>query len=140
MHSNCCVTKWFGSICCSTDFAQSENKVIPEIQVESTELTASYYKEYLGFRIIKKQKKDSKYVVLVEKNLNFVWLTPLKTSNKQPKNQYLFLNTQNIEADYNSLRDKVRLISKISSATSSSRSFTIQDCNGINIVYQQILN
>lgn len=139
--STCCVSNWLNNIACPLHFTQHESKNIPEVLVESPELTASYYKEYLGFRIIKKQNRENKSFYLLENRLNFIWLAPFKKKHEQiNKPQQIIVNTHNIESEYNYLKGKTKLVKPLTLGVKGERTFAIKDCNGIDIVYQQTFN
>jgi hypothetical protein len=115
------------------------DKKIPIIWVESPKLTSSYYKEYLGFRIITGKKNNQGMDILVKKQSNLIWIKQL-TIEKQKnieiyQTQKIIIFLSNFESEYNNLLQMVKLIKPIDNLINKNTSFTIKDCNGIDIVY-----
>lgn len=124
-----CIHKWFSHLINGNN--SNENSfVIPTIWVDSPELTASYYKNYLGFsKIISCPIKG---FILLKNNKNWLLVKPI-LSNFANKNQRLKFYSKNIEEDYTLVYDKVRVIK--TNKIKSIEKFTIKDCNGIEIEY-----
>ncbi len=123
------IPKWLSYISCSNCMAKHSGWIIPTIWVESTNLTASYYKEYLGFKIILKNPIKRNCPILIIKNRNVVLIKAINSHN-QKKNQRLTLNLRRIDIEYLLLRRKVWVVSPM-----INNYFLVKDCNGIEIVY-----
>lgn len=124
-----CIHKWFNHLIIFNNL-NSKSFVIPTIWVDSPELTASYYKNYLGFtRIISCPIKGS---ILLKNDKNWLLVKPI-LNNFVGENQRLKLYSKNLKDDYFLVYDKVRVIRPYSSESISN--FTIKDCNGIEIEY-----
>jgi hypothetical protein len=105
---------------------------IPTILVESPSLTASYYKEYLGFKIVYRNsfKRNGSIMILKESNLVLIKANDI---NKRNDSQRLILYLRRIDLEYNHLCKKVRFVKQNNSK--SKENFIIKDCNGIEIAY-----
>ena len=123
-----CIQKWFSQLMKSN----SSNKgfVFPTIWVDSPELTASYYKNYLGFcRIISCPIKGT---ILLKNDKNWLLVKPI-LNNFVSENQRVKLYSKNIKDEYSFVYEKVRIVRPYSAE--SIGKFTIKDCNGIEIEY-----
>ncbi len=124
-----CIHKWFSHLI-SCNNSNKKGIVIPTIWVDSPELTASYYQNYLGFsRIISCPIKGT---ILLKNDKNWLLVKPI-LKNFVSENQRLKLYSKNLEEDYSLVYDKVRVIQPYK--LKSIEKFTIKDCNGIEIEY-----
>ena len=105
---------------------------IPIICVESPILTASYYKEYLGFGIIYRSPMNRNSSVLIKKNSNWVLIKPID-SKKPICNQKLVLYSHRIDKEYSQLCNKVLVVKPFNSDLKEK--FLIKDCNGMEIAF-----
>ncbi|HCT30990.1 MAG TPA: hypothetical protein DIW31_09715 [Bacteroidales bacterium] len=102
----------------------------PTIWVDSPELTASYYKSYLGFNhIIACPLKSS---ILLKKDKNWLLIKP-NAKNRQNVNQKITICSNNLKLDYSLVFDKVRVVKPYTPELIEK--FSIKDCNGIEIEY-----
>jgi hypothetical protein len=124
-----CIHEWFSKLM-NNKSAMEKGFVIPTIWVDSPELTASYYKSYLGFnKLISCPLKGS---VLLKKRNNWLLVKP-NITNFEGKRQTLKFYSKDIKEDYSLICDKVRIV--IPYTAKSFEKFTIKDCNGIEIEY-----
>ncbi len=132
------ITKWFEDIPCPLRFVNFIREDFPQIEVESPELTASYYKEYLGFKAFKKNIVSEGEYFIFNRN-NIIKLISKENSrtktSKTNNNQCFFIYSKDIESDYQILKEKTWILEHISLSKDGQKTFTIKDCNGINLVY-----
>jgi hypothetical protein len=126
------LTNWMFGLHNSVSPKQDQDKSIPVIRVESPRLTTSYYKEYLGFKVVVKYPVLSKNEFLVQKNNNLIWIKPIGNSNISPIKK-LTIYTRNIDKEYNKLFSKVRILTP--NNKNLTNSFSIIDCNGMEIEF-----
>ncbi|MHC1704450.1 MAG: VOC family protein [Tenuifilaceae bacterium] len=132
------IAKWFEDIPCPRRLVNFIREDFPQIEVESPELTASYYKEYLGFKAFKKSIiSEGEYFILNGNNI--IKLISKENSNtkksKTNNNQYFNIYSKDIESDYQILKEKTWILEPLSLSKDGEKTFTIKDCNGINLVY-----
>ncbi|NOU18684.1 MAG: hypothetical protein HOO91_14095 [Bacteroidales bacterium] len=117
------------------------DKKIPIIWVESSKLTSSYYKEYLGFRIITWKYNHQGMDILLKKQNNLIWIKQLDIEKQKSiriyQTQKITIFLSNFESEYNNLSQRVKLIKPIDKLKNKNTTFTIRECNGIDIVYTQ---
>lgn len=110
---------------------------VPIVWVESANLTASYYKEYLGFTKLFKDPFKKDQTILLWKESNLIWV---KSKNvigySEKRDQRVIIQTSNIEKEYSILVKKVRIAKPMLSFNRNIKTFSIFDCNGIEIVYR----
>ncbi len=124
-----CIHKWVSKMIKGSRSIETSLS-IPTIWVDSPELTASYYKNYLGFSwLISCPLKGS---ILLKNDKNWLLIKPT-LNNFEHENQHLKLISKNIKEDYSLVYDKVRVIRPYS--LKSIEKFIIIDCNGIEIEY-----
>lgn len=129
MEAHGCIHKWLSHFM-KGNTSNVKSFVVPTIWVDSPELTASYYKNYLGFiRIISCPIKGS---ILLKNDKNWLLVKPI-LNNFVSENQRLKLYSKNVKEDYSLVFDKVRIV--IPYSAESIEKFTIKDCNGIEIEY-----
>lgn len=124
-----CIHEWYSKLM-NNKCAMEKGIVIPTIWVDSPELTASYYKSYLGFN--KLMSCPLKGSVLLKKRSNWLLVKP-NFANLKKENQTLRFYSKDLKEDYSLICDKVRIITPYN--TKSFEKFTIKDCNGIEIEY-----
>lgn len=134
------LSKWLFNIPCPIWPMIETGFNIPTIWVDSPKLTASYYKEYLGFKVIRNPFIRRRSLLLYRKKS---WILVKTTDcfdyqNSINKNRYqkITLHTLKIDLEYSSLVDKVWIVKPMSTLNSNGKNFTIKDCNGIEIVYE----
>lgn len=115
------------------------NKRFQTIWVESPNLTASYYREYLGFWVILRKGNHQKMVILLYRQGNWIWLKAIEF-NKHIKTDYcqtqrITIHTRNIETEYTKLSEKARFVKPIDHKNNEKKWFAIKDCNGNEIIY-----
>lgn len=110
------------------------DKKIPIIWVESPRLTSSYYKEYLGFRILTWKNNQKGMDILLKKQNNLIWIKQLDKSLVTKQIQKITIFLSNIESEYSNLSQRVRLVKPIDKLNNKNTFFTVRDCNGIDIV------
>ncbi len=135
------ICRWLYKLVSQLSFLHVIGKKNQIIWVESPKLTSSYYREYLGFRIITWKKNNQGVDILLKKQSNLIWIKQL-TIEKQKiieiyQTQKIIIFLSNFEFEYNNLLQMVRLIKPIGNLKNKNTSFTIRDCNGIDIVYAQ---
>lgn len=110
---------------------------IPTIHAECTALTASYYKEYLGFKQVKQQASQCGTTYLLKDHENYLWLSPLEDhiDSQIVSSQRVYLLSSRIELDFAELREKVRVLQPLNANGSGRKTFTIIDCNGVELTY-----
>lgn len=124
-----CIHRWFSHLM-QGNTSNVKGFVVPTIWVDSPELTASYYKNYLGFsRIISCPIKG---IILLKNDKNWLLVKPI-LNNFVSEDQHVKLYTRKIKDDYSLVYDKVRIVRPYSAE--SIEKFTIKDCNGIEIEY-----
>ena len=123
------IRKWLSYISFPNCVVKHNGCSIPTIWVESTNLTASYYKGYLGFKIILRNPMKRNCPILIIKNLNMVLIKPIDT-NKPINNQRLTLYLRRIDIEYSQLSRRVWVVKPM-----INNDFLVKDCNGIEIVY-----
>ncbi len=119
----------FPLTCCPNDGIKHVAISIPTIWVESPRLTAAYYREYLGFKIILRNPFIRNSTILIYKNRNLVRIKAID-SHKPINSQRLTLYLQRIDIEYSQLCKKVWVIRPL-----INNDFLVKDCNGIVIVY-----
>ena len=130
MEASISFNKWLVHILRSKEGTALGGCNFPTIWVDSPELTASYYKSYLGFsRLISCPLKGS---ILLKNNKNWLLVKP-NMSNFESKTQRIKFFSRNLKEDYSLIYDKVRVVRPYSAK--SIEKFTIKDCNGIEIEY-----
>jgi len=125
-------SKWLSYLVCHTSTPKHHNNFIQTIWVESAHLTTSYYKEYLGFRIILRNPLKRNSQVLIKKGSNWVLIRPFD-SNKPVYSQRINLYSHRVDLDYARLYSKVWV--KKPFRSDSNQNLVVEDCNGIEIVY-----
>lgn len=129
MEVNGCIHKWFSHLM-QGNTSNVKSFVVPTIWVDSPDLTASYYQNYLGFsRLI---SCPFNAAILLKNDKNWLLIKPI-LSNFVHEDQRLKFFSRNIKEDYSLIYDKVRVIRPYTS--NSIEKFTIKDCNGIEIEY-----
>ncbi len=135
------ICRWLCKLLCPKSFLHAMDKKIPIIWVESPKLTSSYYKEYLGFRIIIWKNNHQGMDILLKKQNNLIWIKQLDIEKLKCigiyQTQKITIFLSNFESEYNNLLQRVRLVKPIDKLKNKNTSFTIKDCNGIDIVYAQ---
>jgi len=133
------IFRWLYNLLCPLSFLHVMDKKIQIIWVESPKLTSSYYKEYLGFKIITWRKNNHGMDILLKKQSNLIWIKQLDIEKQKIieifQTQKITIFLSNFESEYNNLLQMVKLIKPIDNFKIKNTSFTIQDCNGIDIVY-----
>lgn len=132
METSVYIPKWLSLVCCQNSAADLNSNSIQTIWVESTFLTASYYKEYLGFRIVFRNPLKRNSQILLKKNRNWVFVRAIDP-NKPMNNQRLNLHLHQVDKEYSLLCNKVWIVKPFH--FKSKEKFIIKDCNGIKIVY-----
>lgn len=107
--------------------------LIPTIWVESNILTASYYKQYLGFSIIFRNPLIKNGLILMTKKGNWI-IIKKKEVDKQLRQQKLSIFLRNTQIEYSTLYNKVWVVKPFGSKDEDN--FIIKDCNGIEIAYR----
>jgi hypothetical protein len=135
-----CMPKWMSKILYEPYIMQKWSNKIPTVFVDSPNLTASYYREYLDFRIILRYSSFKGKTVLLQKGKNLIWVKSIKLYDNQFDNiefkfQKIMIYSRRIENDYTSLIDKVKLVKPLQVSGTDLKTFSILDCNGIEIVY-----
>lgn len=125
-------SKWLSYILCQTSTTKHHNNFIQTIWVESAYLTASYYREYLGFSIVLRNPLKRNSQVLIKNGYNWVLIRPFD-SNKPVYSQRINLYSHRVDLDYEQLYNKVRVIKPFH--LDSNQNLVVEDCNGIEIVY-----
>ena len=135
------ICRWLYELIYPLSFFHIVDKKIPIIWVESPKFTSSYYKEYLGFKIIKRKNNQQGMDILLKKQNNLIWIKQLdiekQKSTRTNPSQKVTIFLSNIESEYNNLTQRVRLVKPFDKLKNKNTSFTIRDCNGIDIVYTQ---
>lgn len=114
---------------------QSDN--IPIVWVDSPYLSAAFYREYMGFKVILKKSREKGDEILVNRKGNLIWLKPFTSSGfteKELNNQIVTIYSKAITNDYKSIKEKVRVTSSFDSKVEDR--FSVIDCNGIEIVFK----
>lgn len=110
---------------------------IPIVWVDSPYLSAAFYREYLGFKVILKKSRGKGDEILVNRKGNLIWLKPLMNSGfteKEVNNQIVTIYSKAITNDYESVKEKVRITSSFNAKVEDR--FSVIDCNGIEIVFK----
>ena len=121
--------KWLSYIACPNCVAMPSGFRISTIWVESTNLTALYYKEYLGFKIIFRNPMKRNRPMLIMKNRNMVLIKAIDIG-KPVNSQRLTLYFSRVDKEYSQLCRKVWLVKPM-----IDNYFLMKDCNGIEIAY-----
>ena len=110
---------------------------IPVVWVESPYLSASFYREYLGFKVLLKKSREKGDEILVNRKGNLIWLKPFTNSGfteKEVSHQIVTIYSKAITNDYESIKEKARITSSFNSKVEDR--FSVIDCNGIEIVFK----
>jgi hypothetical protein len=133
------IPRWFMELSCPHLTAPDKSQGIQTIWVKNPILTASYYKEYLGFRTLFRKGRKKKISILLYKNGNLVWVESAFFDDLNIDDsiqiQKITVYSKNIETDYLDLLEKVRIVKPINQIINRHKSFVVMDCNGIEIVY-----
>ena len=130
--------KWYKDLPSPRRLVNLIREDFPQIEVESPELTASYYKEYLGFKTFKKNILSQGEYFIINRNNLIKFIAKENSSTKSSKannNQCFFIYSKDIESDYQILKEKTWILQHLSLSKDGKKTFIIKDCNGINLVY-----
>jgi len=111
---------------------------IQTLWVDSPLLSASYYKEYLGFSVLFRCCRKDRGEVLIHKKGNFIRLKTFKKDsqgNGKFQGQIVTIYSNEITNEYQSLKSRVRVKQTINPIINDS--FSLIDCNGIEVVYKK---
>lgn len=116
-----------------------KENIIQTIWVDSPKFSASYYKHYLGFTKLFRIVLGERESVLIYRQGQFVWIKLKAKSGRKVEgdwwSQKISLRTRNISREFSQLKDKVWVVSSLTQIKNNIGSFTLKDCNGIEIVY-----
>jgi hypothetical protein len=132
------IPKWFVYLLCPLHQPKEKRKGIQTIWVENPKLTASFYKQYLGFYIVAKKNWGSNNAILIYRMGNWIWL---KSAFNQPtlsginQEQKVTLRIRNIETEYLNGLDRLMITKHLDLSMVDRRLFIAKDCNGTEIVY-----
>lgn len=132
--------RWMSKILYEPFILKRRSNSIPTIFVDSPHLTASYYREYLGFRELFRYSGFNGKSVLLQKGRNLIWVESNmfkseQLSNTEHKFQKISIRSSMIEDEFKSLSDKVKFAKSLNASEADLKTFSILDCNGIEIVY-----
>jgi len=134
------IPSWLADLLCATHKSSAANKRIQTIWVEQPVLTTSFYREYLGFYVILKKGRGNEKSFLIYKLGNWIWIKStfsVEYSTSQHKNdQRLTIYSKSVEKYYANLKAMMRVVKHIDQTMNCEKSFSIKDCNGIEIVYR----
>lgn len=126
-------SKWmFSSLCPCLGLKKCQSYIFPTIRVESPILTASYYREYLGFSIIFRNPLNRNGSILLNRKGNLIHIKAIE-QGRTIESQRLSLFLRFTDIEYSKLSQKVWVIKPYCSKTKEK--FIIKDCNGIEIAY-----
>lgn len=137
------ISKLFLALPFSKILMDLDNKHTIQIKVDSPALSASYYKEYLGFRVIKGTFLR-RYEIIVKNGINHIIFSSMNESLNHEtitiESINLNFNSSEIEEEYYKIKEKVRIVAPMTLLESGKKIFEIKDCNGIKIVYTDTLS
>jgi hypothetical protein len=138
------IPKWLVDLHCTFHQTTKKSKAIQTIWVENPKLTASYFKEYLGFYIVAKAGRGRNNTILIHRMGNWICIkstlnkSTLALANQVPK---VTLRIKNIEKEYLNRIGSVMMIKHLDQYMAGEKLFIAKDCNGTEIVYcSDILN
>jgi hypothetical protein len=105
---------------------------------ENAGLTANYYKEYLGFRELRRSKSSGRRTIWLSLNNQILVLEEGNKTHltKEPATFYM----DKLEDYYLRVKPVVRIKEPLGSSGKNNRSFTYFDCNGNCITISDAVN
>ena len=134
METSVSIPKWLSYFSCHRCQITHTGFMIPKVWVESTNLTASYYREYLGFKIVFRNPFNKNGSILIKRKSNWVLIKTI-SSEISANNQRLTIYLSRIEKEYFRICSMVWVVKPYN--LGSKKMFLIKDCNGMEIVYRK---